>query len=194
MPAKVRVGSDRSGVDFMVGVPLGWAGFYLVAGAALKFRTALPCGSRLDHKWGAPALKLPAQSRARPRAPELTFRSSVVRATKCSEVRRLMSGKKAWITALGAACVLVASGAFANDAVGKSDQPMTDTVITTKVKAELTKDDTTKAREISVTTKNGVVHLSGVVDSITAKQKAEEDARAIKGVVDVSNNLNVTQR
>ena len=105
-----------------------------------------------------------------------------------------MSSKKAWIPALGAACVLVAGGAFANDTAGKSDQPLTDTVITTKVKTELTKDDSTKARDINVTTKNGVVHLSGVVDSITAKQKAEADARAIKGVVDVSNDLNVKQR
>ncbi len=105
-----------------------------------------------------------------------------------------MSSKKAWIPALGACCVLMVSGAFAETTTGKSDQPVTDTMITTKVKAELTKDDTTKARHISVKTKDGVVHLSGVVESPTEKQKAEEDARGIKGVLDVSNDLTVKQR
>jgi hyperosmotically inducible protein len=98
--------------------------------------------------------------------------------------------QKTWIPALGACAVLLAGGAFAND-TGKSEQPMADTLITTKVKAELTKDDTTKAHKISVTTQNGIVRLSGVVDSITEKQHAEADARTIKGVLDVNNELSV---
>lgn len=105
-----------------------------------------------------------------------------------------MSSKKAWIPALSACCVLLAGGAWAETTTGKSDQPMTDTMITTKVKAELTKDDTTKARHISVKTKEGVVHLSGMVDNSTEKQKAEEDARNVKGVVDVANELTVKEQ
>ncbi|HEV7716799.1 MAG TPA: BON domain-containing protein [Steroidobacteraceae bacterium] len=71
---------------------------------------------------------------------------------------------------------------------------MTDTVITTKVKTELAKDKATKATEINVETKNGVVSLNGAVGSLAAKEKAETDARAIKGVVDVSNNLRVASK
>jgi len=103
-----------------------------------------------------------------------------------------MNGKKVLIAATAACWAFAAGGAFAND-MGKSDQPITDSVITTKVKAELTKDKTTKARDIHVKTQDGVVMLSGTVDSATEKQKAEQDARGIKGVVDVHNDLSVKQ-
>lgn len=76
-------------------------------------------------------------------------------------------------------------------AVIAADQPMKDSYITTKVKAELAADTNTPSRHISVTTSHGVVALSGTVDSDTAKQKAEQDAREVKGVVDVVNKLEV---
>jgi osmotically-inducible protein OsmY len=95
-----------------------------------------------------------------------------------------------WIAATAACLALATGGAFANDAT-KSDQPISDTVITTKVKAELAKDRDTKAKDIHVETKNGIVHLNGAVTSMAEKDKAEQDARTIKGVVDVTNNLKV---
>ena len=76
-------------------------------------------------------------------------------------------------------------------AVLAADQPMEDSYITTKVKAELTTDSATPSRHISVTTSHGVVALTGTVDSDAAKQKAEQDARSVKGVVDVVNKLEV---
>jgi len=66
-----------------------------------------------------------------------------------------------------------------------------DSVITTKVKADLVADPVTKAREINVKTFKGVVQLSGFVNTSEEKEKAGEIARNVKGVVDVKNDLNV---
>lgn len=66
-----------------------------------------------------------------------------------------------------------------------SDQPVTDTWITTKVKADLATTDGVKSTEISVETTNGVVTLIGVLPSETGVEKAIAVAKGIKGVVSV---------
>ena len=66
-----------------------------------------------------------------------------------------------------------------------SEQPVTDTWITTKVKADLATTDGVKSTDISVNTTNGVVTLIGVLDSKTAVDKAIAVAKGIKGVTDV---------
>ena len=66
-----------------------------------------------------------------------------------------------------------------------SEQPVTDTWITTKVKADLATTEGVKSTEISVETTNGVVTLIGVLDSKTGVEKAIAVAKGIKGVVDV---------
>ena len=103
-----------------------------------------------------------------------------------------MSGRKLLIATAAACMALATGGAFADEV--KSAQPMTDTVITTKVKTELAKDKATKATDINVETKNGIVSLNGAVASVAEKEKAEADTRAIKGVVDVTNNLRVASK
>jgi hyperosmotically inducible periplasmic protein len=72
-----------------------------------------------------------------------------------------------------------------NAAEMDSEQPVTDTWITTKVKADLAVTDGIKSTEISVNTTNGVVTLIGVLASDTAVEKAIAVAKGIKGVVDV---------
>lgn len=57
--------------------------------------------------------------------------------------------------------------------------------ITTKVKAKFAADDVVKASQIDVTTANGVVTLTGNVDSEAAKTRALELARDTKGVMRV---------
>jgi hyperosmotically inducible periplasmic protein len=103
-----------------------------------------------------------------------------------------MRGKRLWVAASVASLAFVSGAAFADDSSMKSDQPVTDSYITSKVKAELTKDSTTKARHIHVTTKDGVVMLKGNVNSDAEKQKAEQDASGVKGVSHVENDLNVS--
>jgi len=97
--------------------------------------------------------------------------------------------------AIGLALAFCASGAaFAaspltpdttNAADQKSEQPISDTWITTKVKADLAVTDGVKSTDISVETTNGVVTLIGVLESPTGVEKAIATARAIKGVKDV---------
>jgi hyperosmotically inducible protein len=104
-----------------------------------------------------------------------------------------MNAKNPLIAVAAVCWAFAAGGAFAAD-TAKSDQPVTDSMITTKVKAELAKDKATKAKDIHVTTKDGVVMLDGAVTSLAEKDKAETDAKAIKGVVSVDNKLRVAQK
>src|SRR5262249_10524973 len=90
---------------------------------------------------------------------------------------------------LGISLILGAGSAFAGDA--KSGQPVTDSYITTKGKASLAVDKGTKAHDIHVDTKDGVVVLSGTVGSTAEKELAETDAKKINGVAQVRNDLRV---
>lgn len=66
-----------------------------------------------------------------------------------------------------------------------SNQPVTDTWITTKVKSELATTDGVKSMEINVDTVNGVVTLTGVLASDIAVKKAVAAAKSVKGVKSV---------
>lgn len=64
-----------------------------------------------------------------------------------------------------------------------------DSVITTKVKAEIFNEPTLKSTEINVETFKGVVQLSGFVNSQADINKAVALARSVKGVVAVKNDM-----
>ena len=66
-----------------------------------------------------------------------------------------------------------------------------DSVITTKVKTQLAADEMLKAFQVSVETRQGVVELSGSVNSQNAKDKAGQIARGVDGVKSVQNALTV---
>ena len=66
---------------------------------------------------------------------------------------------------------------------------VTDTWITTKVKAALIEDPVVKAREINVETFQGQVQLSGFVSSREAMDQAIRVTRGIKGVTSVKNDM-----
>ena len=72
-------------------------------------------------------------------------------------------------------------------------QSIDDSTLTTLVKTKLMEDSTTKAYQINVGTQNGVVQLTGFVDSTAAKTRAGELARSVDGVVKVSNDLEIRQ-
>lgn len=96
-----------------------------------------------------------------------------------------------------ALAVLIGAGSFGLAAPGtviaspngetatESDQPITDTWITTKVRTELATTDGVKSTEIGVKTVNGVVTLTGVLASDIAVDKAVAAARSVKGVKQV---------
>lgn len=66
-----------------------------------------------------------------------------------------------------------------------SDQPGTDTWITTKVKSSLLADSNVSGLDIEVETVNGVVTLRGQVDQQMQIDEATRIAREIEGVTDV---------
>ena len=67
----------------------------------------------------------------------------------------------------------------------------TDAGITTNVKTKLATDDTVKAYQIDVDTRNGVVTLSGGVESGAAKERAVQIARGTDGVRDVVDQMTI---
>jgi hyperosmotically inducible protein len=91
---------------------------------------------------------------------------------------------KAGAAARDAANDTKAMGASAADKVD-------DAAITAKVNAGLATDKDLSAIRIDVDTQNGVVTLSGPAPSATAKQRASEIARGVKGVNSVNNQLTV---
>jgi len=65
----------------------------------------------------------------------------------------------------------------------------TDAGITTNVKSKLAADETVKASQINVDTRDHVVTLTGTVDSLAAKTRAVTLAREADGVRDVVDNI-----
>jgi hyperosmotically inducible protein len=68
---------------------------------------------------------------------------------------------------------------------------MDDSSVTAKVKSALIDSSGTKAGDIKVETKAGVVQLSGFVESESQKSAATKVASGVKGVKSVQNNLSV---
>ena len=64
-----------------------------------------------------------------------------------------------------------------------------DKEIQAKIKTSLIEDKTVKATQVEVKSLNGVVQLSGFVDTPQAKERAGQIASSTKGVVQVYNNL-----
>ena len=85
-----------------------------------------------------------------------------------------------WLTAVAVAATMTTACA------------QTDPGITTAVKSKLAADDTVKATDINVDTRNGVVTLKGEVPSAAAKTRALELAKATDGVRDVVDAIAVT--
>jgi|SRR5450631_926814 osmotically-inducible protein OsmY len=86
---------------------------------------------------------------------------------------------------------LIASfmGCAATQKHESSGQYVDDSVITTKVKAAIFDESTLKTMQINVKTYQGVVQLSGFVDSAQSVSKAGEVARRVENVVSVKNDL-----
>ncbi len=95
-----------------------------------------------------------------------------------------------------AAAVIVAAlagGVTGCDSRGvkESGAIASDSWITTKVKSDLAVEKDVSATKIHVDTYEGVVTLSGTVDSKAESDKAEQVAKGINGVKSVVNNLQV---
>ncbi len=74
---------------------------------------------------------------------------------------------------------------------GKTTTGKTDAELTAQVHKLLLSHTALRWKNIQVTTKEGVVHLLGVVQSIDERENADRYVRAIPGVVAVKNDLTV---
>lgn len=93
-------------------------------------------------------------------------------------MKKISGGR--WIVLTAALCLIAVACA------------QTDAGLTTKVKAKLAADDTVKAYQIDVDTRDKVATLSGSVDSQAAKDQAVSLARSTEGVADVVDNITVS--
>jgi hyperosmotically inducible protein len=87
------------------------------------------------------------------------------------------------------AAILLATSATSFAAAGEND--VRDATLTERVKTALAGDRTLAAREIEVETRDGVVQLSGFVDSEDQRTAALMRARSVKGVQEVRNDLSL---
>lgn len=81
-----------------------------------------------------------------------------------------------------------AHAAPVQDSSMSSNQPVSDTWITTKVKSELASTDGVKSSDVSVTTVNGAVTLTGVLANDLAVKKAVAATKSVKGVTQVDSS------
>lgn len=96
------------------------------------------------------------------------------------------------VAALGMALPALADGDDASVPQAKSDSlgaVLSDTDITAKVKFAIADVSSLKKSDISVTTTNGVVTLTGTANSSASKSEAESAAMSVQGVKSVDNQL-----
>jgi len=87
----------------------------------------------------------------------------------------------AFVLAAGSACSTTQS----------AGQQVDDSSIHTSIKAKLAADRFSNLVNVDVNVTNGVVTMAGEVPNAKVKAEAEEEARSVKGVTKVVNNLQV---
>jgi osmotically-inducible protein OsmY len=102
-----------------------------------------------------------------------------------------MSVNKRLTTLLAAFALASAMGCSSTPTQEGTGEYVSDSWITTKVKAALVDDPKVKATEVNVETFKGAVQLSGFVTSSAAIDEAVRVTRTIKGVTSVKNDMRV---
>ena len=92
-----------------------------------------------------------------------------------------------WVATM--ATLLLATSATTLAAAGNDEAR--DTTLTERVKAALASDSALAGRDIEVETRDGVVQLSGFVDSEDTRTAVLMRARSVKGVQEVRNDLSL---
>lgn len=92
---------------------------------------------------------------------------------------------------LGRRIVIAVGGLLLAALVVSCSKGPDDATITSGVKAKIAADSPALANAVNVTTAEGVVTLTGAVDSDAIKAKVEQDAKSVAGVKSVVNHLTV---
>ena len=103
------------------------------------------------------------------------------------------SGRKIDQAQENAAAKMDQATAQVKEQAANAGDKIDDATITAKVKTALIAEPGLKALQINVDTANGVVTLSGAVDSPTNLDRATQVAQAVQGVKSVDNRLTVKQ-
>jgi hyperosmotically inducible protein len=93
------------------------------------------------------------------------------------------------LSAAIAATVLLMSGCAPIQGRESAGEYVDDATVSTKVRAELLRNQSLKGFDIHVETMQDVVQLSGFVDSPTQRAQAEQIARSVSGVRGVRNDI-----
>jgi osmotically-inducible protein OsmY len=102
-----------------------------------------------------------------------------------------MTISKRFATLLISVLLFAVAGCASTSKSEGTGEYVDDTVITSKVKAEIFNEPALKSREINVETFKGVTQLSGFVTSQADVNKAVEVASRVKGVKSVRNDMKV---
>lgn len=128
----------------------------------------------------------------------IQFSSFIGKSKGFFKIFKVISLTLVLINLSGCGWVLVGGGAYEGYKVATDPRSVgtqvDDAIITTKIKTKLIEDPITKARKIDVDTVNGVVTLTGLVDSEEEIQRAVAIAQSVPGVKRVVNNLRVGKR
>jgi hyperosmotically inducible protein len=89
--------------------------------------------------------------------------------------------------------VATAVAATTREAVRDADSRREDTLLTARVKGALIADSVTSGRGITIEAFQGIIQLSGFVDSEAERTRAAEVVAAVPGVVEVRNAIQVRQ-
>ena len=110
------------------------------------------------------------------------------------EVKRAIAIRMTLLLALAMqAMVATAVAATTREAVRDADSRREDILLTARVKGALITDSLTKGHDISIETFQGIIQLSGFVDSDAQRTRAAEVVAAVPGVVEVRNAIQVRQ-
>lgn len=102
-----------------------------------------------------------------------------------------MIRKTSWAALATSLVILAASGCAVSRGQESVGAYVDDTGITTLVKSRFFEDKDVAGTSISVETLNGTVMLSGFAKSNLERNKAENIARAVRGVKSVKNEISV---
>lgn len=97
-----------------------------------------------------------------------------------------------WTAFLGAFVLLI--GCTSSPTSRSSGEYFDDQAVNARVKAALLADDDVSGMDVSTTTFDGVVQLSGFVDTPAQKYRAEKVAEEVSGVESVVNNISISPR
>lgn len=119
----------------------------------------------------------------------VVFLAFVLGTAGCQQDTAEKAGQKVDQAAESAAKKIEEVGEAAAGKAEKAGEYLDDSAITAKIKAQILSDPLLKVSQIEVTTTNGVVRLSGTVDSEQSIDRAMEIARSVNNVKSVENGL-----